>query len=169
MLPTNPFFSSISGSPTYLASSQQHLLCVTLFASGHPPGVGAAPVTEPPTSSTGASIAPWKVGDRTCATGHREVPTAPPGCCSPGRSTDVCEWLQHFVGPPDLGSRGRKGGAANAPPPGPVLRVPTCIHRSIPAAPRPQVTPPVLHRVDKSQLMAGTFCPLCLSRALLWP
>lgn len=42
-------------------------------------------------------------------------------------------------------------------------------HHSIPAAPCPQVTPPVLHQVDNPQLMAGTFCPLCLSRALLWP
>lgn len=42
-------------------------------------------------------------------------------------------------------------------------------HRSIPVAPHPQVTPPVLHQGNKSRPTAGVFRPLCLSEALLCP
>lgn len=114
------------------------IISATLLAHG-PTCLSAAPCEQ-------GLLLPWshrlhrEVGDHICALCHHEVPGAPPGCCGPRESTDVHERLRHLASPPDLGSRGRRGGAANAPRPGPARRVPPFI-----PPPRPCCSPSPSH------------------------
>lgn len=106
MLLADHFFSSSSGSPLYLASSQQHLLPVTLFAPGHPPGVTAAPVTEPP-AAQGLPQPHGRLGTAPVQLATVRSPQHLLGAAvleGAQMSVNGCSTL--WV-PPDLGSRGR--------------------------------------------------------------